>query len=202
MNIFYLIGHGGSGKSLYAKSIATYCKVEEMNTVYYDEDEQVAKVAGYASFSDLVENESFIQHFYNQYLENLKIEAEKNKDTMFVIATGGFSLLIDETLYKNGYKIYIKSSLLDILKSVEERKKIGIHFPIIQGFEITPKKLNFKEFELKLFESYYYKANNFFTKEMDFLIENRHQDKELFDLNIKKILEYINITIKSGSYKG
>jgi len=40
-------------------------------------------------------------------------------------------------------------------------------------------------------KDYYHKANLFYTDKMDLLIDNKHQDKELFDMNVKKIGEYI-----------
>ena len=193
MNIFFLIGHGGSGKSLYAKSVGEYCQNTETNVIYYDEDDKVAQVAGYNSFSELLKNESTIQQFYNKYIEKLKVKASKNKDKNFVVSTGGYSILIDEILYEDGQEIYIKSSLKDILKSVEERLERGISFPVIKGFETVPKKLDFKEFEIELFKNYYHKANLFYIDKMDLLIVNNHQNKNTFDTNIKKIVNYITL---------
>ncbi len=193
MNIFFLIGHGGSGKSLYASSVAEYCQNSKSKTIYYDEDDKVAEVAGYNSFVELLKNENTIQPFYNQYINKLKEEAAiMNRDKVFIVSTGGFSILIDETLYEDAYKIYIKSSLADILRSVEERLVKGISFPVIKGFDSVPKNLEFKEFEIDLFKDYYHKADLFYTQKMDLLIENTHKDRELFEKNIKIITEYIN----------
>ena len=193
MNIFFLIGHGGSGKSLYAKSIAEYWNSSEREVVYYDEDDKVTEVAGYSSFVELLKNEDSIQAFYNQYIEKLNIEAAKNQDKVYIVSTGGFSILIDETLYENAYKIYIKSSLADILKSVEERREKGISFSVIKGFESVPKNLEFQGFELEAFKEYYFKADLFYTQKMDLLIENNHQDKNIFDNNINKIVECMKL---------
>jgi len=191
LNIFFLIGHGGSGKSLYAKSVAKYSKNTKNNVVFYDEDDQVAQSAGYNTFTELLENETNIQHFYKKYIKELKIEAVNNKDRVFIVSTGGYSILIDENLYADSHKIYIRSSLEDILKSVNERLEKGVIFPIIKGFEAVPKKLDFVEFELNLFKDYYKKANLFYMDKMDLLIENNHHDKKLFSINVKTILKYI-----------
>ena len=192
MNIFFLIGHGGSGKSLYASSVAEHCQDSKREIISYDEDDKVAQVAGYNSFVELLKNENSIQPFYNQYIKKLKDEASLNKDKVFIVSTGGFSILIDETLYENGYKIYIKSSLADILRSVEERLAKGIQFSVIKGFDSIPKDLEFKEFETNLFLEYYHKADLFYTQKMDLLIKNNHHDRELFKENIKIITKYIN----------
>ena len=190
MAIFYLIGHGGSGKSLYAKSVGEY-ESTEANIVYYDEDDKVAEAAGYSSFTELLQNESSIQHFYKDYIEQLKVEAQHNKETSFVVSTGGYSILIDENLYDDGHKIYIRSSLKDILKSVEERKKRGIRFPLIKGFDTVAKNLEYIEFEFEQFKDYYHKADLFYTDKMELLIQNRHDDVNLFDINVERILKYI-----------
>ena len=190
MAIFYLIGHGGSGKSLYAKSVGEY-KNTEANIVYYDEDDKVAEAAGYSNFTELLKNESSIQPYYTQYIEQLNVEAQNNKETSFVVSTGGYSILIDESLYADGHKIYIRSSLKDILKSVAERKKRGINFSLIKGFDAVPKSLKFIDFELEEFKDYYHKADLFYADKMDLLIQNRHEDENLFDINVERILQYI-----------
>ena len=200
-NIYFLIGHGGSGKSLYGKSVEEYFDNKDSSIVYYDEDNEVAKIAGYSSFSELLENETQIQKFYNKFTEKLIVEAEKRKNEVFVVSTGGYSVLIDDSLYKNGYKIYIKSALKDILKSVDERSKLGIHFLIIKGFETVPKKLEFKKFEIDLFIDYFYKADDFYTSMTNLLIENKHNDKDKFQKNIKKIVDKIKTDIKMSKEK-
>lgn len=191
MNIFFLIGHAGSGKSFYGKSVKKYMDSSKYSMIYYDEDEQVASIAGYNSFEELLDNERNIQHYYAKFMDSLRVEADSKKNIVFVVSTGGYSVLIDDLLYKNGYKIYIKSSLEDILKSIQERSTRGISSSIVQGFDKVPKQLEFKEFETNLFHEYFHKADEFYIDMMNLLIENKHTDKEAFETNNKKIADYI-----------
>ncbi len=191
MNIFYLIGHGGSGKSLYAKSIDKYFKNDKLDIVYYDEDEEVTKISGYETFNELLKNENTIQPFYDKFIKILSIEVKKNKNKIFVVALGGYSILIKEELYKNGCKIYIKSSLENILHTADERAILGIRYSVIQGFDTTPKNLQFKEFELEIFKDYYHKADKFYLQKMDFLVNNDKNDALIFEANLKLIGDYI-----------
>lgn len=131
-NIIFLIGHPGSGKSYIGKKVFdNLSKSSSKKFVLYEEDVAVVEYSEYASMKTLIENESNIQKYYDQFLEYLLQEAKQNQDNVYLVLTGGFSPLYKSNIYHHNYSIYLKMKYSDLLDINLQRQKDKFPFEVL-----------------------------------------------------------------------
>lgn len=218
-NLYYLIGHPGAGKTTHAKHIKKQQEVNKTISYYennelLDEDDEVVKISEFNSMLELISNVYVykqakyenVQDYYVEFYSILEDKYKNEKDTLFLLSTGGFSPIYDKEKFKNSNCLYIKTSIEDLKNTMKERLMIhkenvkngidSIEPEILildDNYNIIQRKTNYTEEE---FVDFYNKTNKLYEELAKGNVFFNDREEKTLESNSNKIITVINENLK------